>query len=86
MDECQKVKGGRNSVLLQQLAQLKRHIMILLTGTPIQNTTAELFPMLTLLHPTKFYYDEAKEHRGNNNASCWSAARFNARFSNIQER
>lgn len=86
VDECQKVKGGRSSVLLQQLSQLKRHLMVLLTGTPIQNTTEELFPMLTLLHPTKFYYDEPKEHKKNNSGTCWSAARFSSSFSNIQDR
>lgn len=93
VDECQKAKGGKSSLLLQSLAQLKREVMILLTGTPIQNTTEELFPMLTLLNPSRFFYEESKGNSGaaavadsHSVNNCWSSSRFNNKFSQLQDR
>lgn len=83
VDECQKVKGGKTSLLLNLLSQLRRELMILLTGTPVQNTTEELFPMLTLLHPERFSYEESKDSK---HADAWSSSKFNAKFSQIQDR
>lgn len=83
VDECQKAKGGKTSLLLQSLANLKREVMILLTGTPIQNTTEELFPMLTLLNPSRFSYEDSKCN--SSDQSIWSSSRFNNKFSQLQD-
>lgn len=87
VDECQKVKSGKKSSFLQLLSQLKRDTMVLLTGTPIQNTTEELFPLFTLLHPSTFYYEQPKNVKARMlTPNGWNAARFNSQFSDIQER
>jgi SNF2 family DNA or RNA helicase len=85
VDECQKLKGGQDSVLLQHLSGIRKRLAILLTGTPIQNSTKELFPLLVFLNPQMFYYPNIK-NKVTPLKDSWSVGKFNERFSNIQDR
>jgi chromodomain-helicase-DNA-binding protein 7 len=53
IDEAQRLKNN-NSKLLQHLRQLQLEHRILLTGTPIQNNTSELWTLLNFIEPLKF--------------------------------
>eukprot|EP01053_Blabericola_migrator_P006083 Blabericola_migrator_1__6082@NODE_306_length_10090_cov_155_786691_g250_i0_p1_GENE_NODE_306_length_10090_cov_155_786691_g250_i0NODE_306_length_10090_cov_155_786691_g250_i0_p1_ORF_typecomplete_len1714_score318_10SNF2_N/PF00176_23/2_6e53Helicase_C/PF00271_31/1_6e17Chromo/PF00385_24/1_3e05Chromo/PF00385_24/0_00019Chromo/PF00385_24/2_8e03ResIII/PF04851_15/9_9e13ERCC3_RAD25_C/PF16203_5/2_5e12HDA23/PF11496_8/3_3e03HDA23/PF11496_8/1_3e06DEAD/PF00270_29/0_011DEAD/PF00270_29/1_2e03AAA_11/PF13086_6/1_7AAA_ len=78
VDECQKVKGGYTSVLRATLDSLPRDNMVLLSGTPVQNTVRELFPLLTLMHPARFSYERETAE--------YTEASFLAQFGDIQTR
>ncbi len=52
-DEAQRLKN-QGSKLLQRLRQFKSEHRILLTGTPLQNNTQELWSLLNFIEPHKF--------------------------------
>jgi chromodomain-helicase-DNA-binding protein 7 len=53
IDEAQRLKN-QNSKLLQNLRYFNFDHRVLLTGTPIQNNTGELWTLLNFIEPTKF--------------------------------
>jgi len=46
----------QNSRLLQELRGFRFEDILLLTGTPLQNNTQELWTLLNFIHPEKFGY------------------------------
>lgn len=65
VDEAQKIKNS-NTKLAQYLRQLPCPRILLLTGTPIQNSTADIFGLLNFIEPRKFSSLELfKERFGN---------------------
>lgn len=46
----------QNSRLLQELRNFRFEDVLLLTGTPLQNNTQELWTLLNFIHPDKFGY------------------------------
>eukprot|EP01054_Gregarina_sp_Poly1_P011252 Gregarina_sp_Poly_1__11251@NODE_92_length_14764_cov_231_259032_g79_i0_p1_GENE_NODE_92_length_14764_cov_231_259032_g79_i0NODE_92_length_14764_cov_231_259032_g79_i0_p1_ORF_typecomplete_len1654_score289_39SNF2_N/PF00176_23/7_6e53Helicase_C/PF00271_31/6_5e16Chromo/PF00385_24/0_00049Chromo/PF00385_24/7_5e07Chromo/PF00385_24/2_9e03ResIII/PF04851_15/6_4e11ERCC3_RAD25_C/PF16203_5/4_5e09HDA23/PF11496_8/5_5e05Myb_DNAbind_6/PF13921_6/1_1e04Myb_DNAbind_6/PF13921_6/0_0081DEAD/PF00270_29/0_011_NODE_92_length_ len=81
VDECQKAKGGYASVLRGALERIPRDNIVLLSGTPVQNSVKELFPLLSLLDPKKFSY-EVPSPRGVE----YSEETFLEEFGDIQNR
>lgn len=53
VDEAHSLKN-RNGQLQQALQVLKYDALMLLTGTPLQNDSGELWPLLRLVSPNKF--------------------------------
>jgi chromodomain-helicase-DNA-binding protein 7 len=54
IDEAHRLKN-QNAKILTSLKKLPCERILLLTGTPIQNNTAELWTLLNFIEPTKFY-------------------------------
>ena len=54
IDEAHRLKN-QNAKILGALKQLPCERILLLTGTPIQNNTAELWTLLNFIEPVKFY-------------------------------
>lgn len=50
VDEAHRLKN-KNAKILNSLKQLPCKRVLLLTGTPIQNNTAELWSLLNYIHP-----------------------------------
>ena len=50
VDEAHRLKN-KNAKILSSLKQLPCKRVLLLTGTPIQNNTAELWSLLNYIHP-----------------------------------
>ena len=57
VDEAHRLKN-KNAKILGTLKQLPCKRVLLLTGTPIQNNTTELWSLLNYIHPEKFTYVE----------------------------
>lgn len=53
VDEAHRLKN-KNAKILHALRQLPCRRVLLLTGTPIQNNTQELWSLLNYIHPDKF--------------------------------
>lgn len=53
VDEAHRLKN-KNAKILGALKQLPCKRVLLLTGTPIQNNTGELWSLLNYIHPEKF--------------------------------
>jgi len=53
IDEAHRLKN-KNSRLLQELRNFHFEDILLLTGTPLQNNTQELWTLLNFIHPDKF--------------------------------
>lgn len=53
VDEAHRLKN-KNAKILSSLKQLPCKRVLLLTGTPIQNNTAELWSLLNYIQPDKF--------------------------------
>lgn len=53
IDEAHKLKN-QNAKLLASLKKMPCKRIMLLTGTPIQNNTEELFTLLNFIEPSKF--------------------------------
>eukprot|EP00923_Selenidium_pygospionis_P001625 GHVN01002358.1.p1 GENE.GHVN01002358.1~~GHVN01002358.1.p1 ORF type:complete len:1954 (+),score=221.04 GHVN01002358.1:543-6404(+) len=97
VDECQKAKN-KNSKVVLTLRNVNRECCILLTGTPVQNTTEELYPLLSLIDPVKFTFDKSlqsgsrravgmtKAKGESQTASPWTEDKFSQTFGNMQER
>ena len=54
IDEAHRLKN-QNAKILTSLKRLPCERILLLTGTPIQNNTAELWTLLNFIEPSKFY-------------------------------
>ncbi|EAY16278.1 F/Y-rich N-terminus family protein [Trichomonas vaginalis G3] len=68
-DEAHKMKNS-NSKLMQNMKNLKSKFKLLLTGTPIQNSTPELWSLLNYINPEKFEsLEEFQEKFGTVNES-----------------
>lgn len=57
VDEAHRLKN-KNAKILSALRQLPCRRVLLLTGTPIQNNTQELWSLLNYIHPDKFASSE----------------------------
>ena len=53
VDEAHRLKNA-SSRITQDLSSFKREHSVLLTGTPLQNTTEELWSLLNFLDPKRF--------------------------------
>ena len=53
VDEAHRLKN-KNAKILSALKRLPCKRVLLLTGTPIQNNTSELWSLLNYIHPEKF--------------------------------
>jgi SNF2 family DNA or RNA helicase len=60
IDEAHRLKN-KASKMASDVKEIQADQILLLTGTPVQNNTSELFSLLTILDPTKFPSAEAFE-------------------------
>ncbi len=64
VDEAHRLKN-KNAKILSTLKRLPCKRVLLLTGTPIQNNTGELWSLLNYIHPEKFLsYDDFRRNFG----------------------
>ncbi|XP_071091615.1 chromodomain-helicase-DNA-binding protein 8-like isoform X2 [Haliotis cracherodii] len=61
IDEAHRLKN-KNCRLMEGLRQIDIEHRVLLTGTPLQNNTEELFSLLNFLNPTKFNSSQSFVH------------------------
>ena len=57
IDEAHRLKN-QNAKILTSLKKLPCERVLLLTGTPIQNNTGELWTLLNFIEPSKFYSEQ----------------------------
>jgi SNF2 family DNA or RNA helicase len=55
VDEAHRLKN-KHSRLLNELKMIRFDHVVLLTGTPLQNNTEELWTLLNFIDPAKFEY------------------------------
>lgn len=60
VDEAHRLKNSRSS-LYQELSQFEKDFVVLLTGTPIQNSLNELYSLLSFVSPDTFSLDAVEE-------------------------
>ncbi len=62
IDEAHRLKNA-NAKILTTLKKMPCNRILLLTGTPVQNNTEELWTLLNYIEPTQFASFEAFQHQ-----------------------